>query len=169
MPQRQAIGDIVAATYELLLSESTMRDGAEELMSHPDRITDAELDTIGNVFARGLYGMDRAFSVGKITVVDSACREAMGDAYNEFVLRVRSLHSRFADITPATAPQLFPTFLDEFRSAAKQLNIAVANLVEVGQGRISPTQSLLNWSQRRGVKNRLLQRAVALREEIGAE
>ena len=120
-----------------------MRDGAEELARHPDRITDAELDAIGNVFARGLYGMDRAFSVGKIAVVDSVCREAMGNAYNESSCSsVQSLRSRHTDITPANAPQLFPVFLDDFRSAAKQLNVAVADLVEVSQGRISPTQSL---------------------------
>jgi hypothetical protein len=150
------------------VSESTMRDGAEELARHPDRITDAELDAIGNVFARGLYGMDRAFSVGKITLVDSVCREAMGYAYNEFVLNVQSLRSRYTDIAPSTAPQLFPAFLDDFRSATEQLNVAVADLVEVSQGRISPTQSWLNWWRRRGVRKRLLQRTAALRRELEA-
>ena len=108
--------------------------------------------------------MDRAFSVGKITVVDATCREAMGNAYNEFILRIRSLHAHYENITPADASVQLPLFFDEFQSAAKQLNRAVAGLVEKSQSRISPTQSGLNRWRRRGVKKRLDQRAHDLRQ-----
>ena len=165
-PQREAIGEIVAATHELLVAESTMRDGADALNRNPDQISDAELDAIGRIFARGLYGMDRAFSIGKITVVDASCREAMGAAYNEFILRVHALGSGLDEVTPQTAPDLMPTFLQEFHTRAKDLNVAVADLVEVAQGRISPTQSSWNWVRRKIVKRRLRRNAAVLRDEL---
>jgi hypothetical protein len=70
---------------------------------------------------------------------------------------------------PANAPELFPGFLEDFRSATSRLNVAVAHLVEVSQGRVSPTQSWLNWWRRRGVRKRLLEGAAKLQQELGVE
>jgi hypothetical protein len=166
-PQREAIGAIVASVHELLVSEAVMRAAAEKLASHPDDITDAEIDALSDEFGRGVYGMDRAFSVGKITVVDWKSREAMGDAYNSFILRVHALGACLGEVVPDNAPTLLPSFLDEFRTEAKKLNVQVANLVEVAQGRVSPTQSSLNWWRRHGVKKRLGARADALKQQLG--
>jgi hypothetical protein len=84
-------------------------------------------------------------------------------------LRVLSLRLHIVVISPANAPELFPGFLDDFRSAASRLNVAVAHLVEVSQGRVWPTQSWLNWWRRRGVRKRLLEGAAKLQQELGVE
>jgi hypothetical protein len=49
-----------------------------------------------------MLGVDRAFNVGRLTIVDAECFEAMGIAYNEFV-KVKDAFSDFGTLqqTPA--------------------------------------------------------------------
>ena len=89
-------------------------------------------------------GVEAAVNVGKLTIVDSVCREYMGWAYNTFILQVQSLRASFADVTADNATERMPAFVERYRSAVQQLNVAVADLVEASQNRISPTQTVLN-------------------------
>lgn len=154
-PQREAIAGIVTAVHELLVAESNHREAAESLLKVPDAVADADLEHTVNGFGRALYGVEAPFNIGKVTIVDSVCREFMGRAYNTFILRTRSVTASFDHVAPDNATELMPAFIEQYRSAAKELNVAVADLVEASQSRISPTQSWLNLWRRRGVRKRL--------------
>jgi hypothetical protein len=74
----------------------------------------------------------------------------MGWAYNTFILQVQSLRTSFAGVTADNATERMPAFVERYRSAVQRLNVAVADLVEASQNRISPTQTVLNrWRRRR--------------------
>ncbi|MDT5409505.1 MAG: hypothetical protein QOG14_1725, partial [Mycobacterium sp.] len=62
----------------------------------------------------------------------------------------------FRDVTPQDTPERMPASNDQHRSAAKGLNVGVADLVEASQDRICPMQFWLNWWRRRGVRRQLL-------------
>ena len=111
-------------------------------------------------------GVEAAFNVGKLTIVDSVCREYMGWAYNTFILQVQSLRASFADVTADNATERMPAFVERYRSAVQQLNVAVADLVEASQNRISPTQTVLNRWRRRRVRRRLQTHVEAATAEI---
>lgn len=165
-PQREAVAGIMTAVHELLVSESDHREAAETLVREPDQISDADLDAIINAFARAVYGVEAAFNVGKVTIVDSVCREYMGRAYNTFILHVHSLRSALGEILPDNAIDRMPDFIERYQAAVQQLNVAVTNLVEASQERISPTQSWPNQLRRRGVKKRLQQDAAAMQQKL---
>jgi hypothetical protein len=106
-PQREAIGGIIAATHELLLRETdfsqAMGDLANEAGGKSHRTySDRELDDVTSQLNRAMLGVDRAFNVGRLTIVDAECFEAMGIAYNEFV-KVKDAFSDFGTLqqTPA--------------------------------------------------------------------
>jgi hypothetical protein len=82
-PQRIAIGDIVAATHELTLHVHAFRDVCDEFTRRTEgrefrEISEAELNEVSNQTRRALLGVGRAFHVGRLTIVDAECFEAMG-------------------------------------------------------------------------------------------
>jgi hypothetical protein len=48
------------------------------------KISDAVLTELTNEANRALFGVGRAFHIGRLTVVDAECYEAMGAAFNNF-------------------------------------------------------------------------------------
>ena len=88
-PQRAAIAEIVEATYELTLRVFAFRDACEERARQGEgktfrRVSDAELEELTNQAQRALFGVGRAFHIGRMTVVDAECYEAMAAAFNNF-------------------------------------------------------------------------------------
>ena len=83
-PQRVAIGDIVAAVYELTLRVHAFRDLFEELARESREISGAELNEVSDQTNRAMLGVGRAFHVGRLTIVDAECFEAMREAFNTF-------------------------------------------------------------------------------------
>lgn len=156
-PQREAIGGIIAATHELLLAEGDFRDVIGELAKdgrgQPARqFNDDELDRVAKEFSRAILGIDRAFQVGRLTIVDATCYEKMGRAYNRFVQiknafgNIGSIEQTADNLEAATAR------INEF---ARQLNSDVADLVVASHKRVFPVQSVWNRYRRRDVAKRL--------------
>jgi hypothetical protein len=88
-PQRAAIAEIVEATYELTLRVFAFRDACEERARQSEdktfrRVSDAELEELTKQAQRALFGVGRAFHIGRMTVVDADCYEAMAAAFNNF-------------------------------------------------------------------------------------
>jgi hypothetical protein len=106
-PQREAIGGIIAATHELLLRETDFSQAMGDLANEAggNRIAHTQIanSTMSLASLTGqMLGVDRAFNVGRLTIVDAECFEAMGIAYNEFV-KVKDAFSDFGTLqqTPA--------------------------------------------------------------------
>jgi hypothetical protein len=165
-PQRQAIGDIIAATHELVLSEYDLREAVTELLDEaagrPHReLSDDHLAAVQGAMSRAVLGADRAFNVGRLTIVDATCFESMGVAYNEFV----QLKGAFGDMT-ASADNM-ARITAEIQRYTGQLNRHVADLVLASHRRVSPVQSLWNRGRRRAVRRRLEARYFEQRDPEG--
>jgi hypothetical protein len=107
------------------------------------------LEAVASGMNRALLGVDRAFQVGQLTIVDAPCYEAMADAYNEFL----GLKGAFGD-RPQSADDMARITADIDRYA-KQLDQRVDHLVLVAYQRVSPLQSVWNRVRRREVHRRL--------------
>jgi hypothetical protein len=155
-PQREAIGGIIAATHELLLAETDFRQAISELANDARgqlarKFTDEQLDTVTREFNRTALGVDRAFQVGRLTIVEAACYEKMGVAYNRFV----QIKNAFGDVLGNQTVDNLDVATSRMNDYARQLNRDVADLVLVSHTRVSPVQSVRNRFLRRGVRRRL--------------
>ena len=156
-PQRDAIDGIIAATHELLLRESDFRQAINDLANESEgkphrKYSDQDLDEVSNQLGRALLGIDKAFNVGRFTIVEADCYEAMGVAYNEF-MKIKDEFAGFEEMeqTPDNMRQV----TSKLAAYARQLNIDVADLVLAGQRRVSPVQSWRNKRRREEVRKRL--------------
>lgn len=151
-PQRVAIGDIVEATYELTLRIHAVRDVFEESATGLRDVPDAELNEVYSQMSRALFGVGRAFHIGRLTVVDAECYEAMGEAFNNFAMLQRDLQN-VADIEP-TADNMREK-VKSMVSRIRGLNEDVFALVQAGQKSLSPVQTWRNRRKRKDVRERL--------------
>jgi hypothetical protein len=155
-PQREAIGGIIAAMHELLLAEGDFREAIGELANDARgqpvrRFTDEQLGAVTREFNRTALGVDRAFQIGRLTIVEAACYEKMGVAYNRFV----QIKNAFDDVLANQTVDNLDVTTGRMNDYARQLNRDVADLVVVSHTRVSPVQSLRNRYLRRGVRRRL--------------
>lgn len=153
-PQREAIGGIIAATHELLLRESDLREALTELINQgrgqPHRkVSDEQLAAASNGINAAFLGVDRAFNTGRLAIVDAVCYEKMGVAYNEFV-RLKNAFGDWSENADNLA-----RLTAEVQRYAVQLNRHVADLVLAAHQRVSPVQGLWNRGRRRAVSRRL--------------
>jgi hypothetical protein len=153
-PQRIAIGDIVAATHELTLHVHAFRDVCEEFTRKTEgtefrEISEAELNEVSNQTRRALLGVGRAFHVGRLTIVDAECFEAMGDAFSNFA-KLQAVLQGVGESTPN--PDNIREKTASVVSFTEGLNRDVVALVDAGQERLSPVQSW--WNRRRRAKRR---------------
>ena len=156
-PQRVAIGDIVAATYELTLRVYAFRDVSEELVKESEgkefrKICDAELDEVSDQANRALLDVGRAFNVGRLTIVDAECYAAMGEAFNNFAKLQTALRG-VGELTPTANNMREKT--GSVVSFTEGLNREVVALVKAGQERLSPVQTWRNKRRREEVHKRL--------------
>lgn len=107
------------------------------------------LEAVASGMNRAVLGVDRAFRVGRLTIVDPRCYEAMAVAYNEFL----GLKGAFGD-RPESADDMARMTADIHRYA-KQLDGHVDDLVLVAYQRVSPVQSVWNRVRRREVRRSL--------------
>lgn len=135
-PQREALGGIIAATHELKVATS---DLFEVMGLTGSKRSDDAAATSLNTFLRALLGVEKAFAVGKITVVEAACYEQMMTAYNEY-----SALRRATNVGKLATPAGFTEFITRLKSEVDALDGEVVRLVGIGQDRLSPTQSWLN-------------------------
>jgi len=107
---------------------------------------------------------EKAFNVGRFTIVEAECYEAMGIAYNEFV----RIKDRLSDVeTMAQTPANIRRVVGELTKSVRELNTHVADLVLAGQRRVSPIQTWRNKRRRREVRTRLEEIYFKLSTESG--
>jgi hypothetical protein len=149
-PHREAISVIIVATHELLAREADFRHAMNDLANESEGKPGT--DQARNHLDRALLGLERAFNVGRITIVDSECFEAMGTAYNEFT-KINTCFAEFEHMEQT--PSNIGRVTGELAAHTSQLHKAVADLVVAGQRRVSPVQSWLNKRRRENVRKRL--------------
>jgi hypothetical protein len=156
-PQRRAIGDIITATHGLMMCELEKRTVMTELVekirqqAHSDAPGE-ELMAAEKAMGSAMLGVDRAFAIGMLTIVDAPCFEAMGAAYFEFQ-RLRG-----AIKTGATEKETLEEIEEYIRTIAghaTQFNKDVSALVRAAQDRVSPAETFWNRWRRRHARNRL--------------
>jgi hypothetical protein len=156
-PQRVAIGDIVAATYELTLRVYAFRNVTEELAKESEgkkfrKISGAEIHEVSDQANRAVLGVGRAFHVGRLTIVDAECYGAMGDAFNNFAKLQTALRG-VGELTPTADNMRAKT--TSVVSSTEVLNRDVVALVGAGQKHLSPVQTWRNKRRREEVHKRL--------------
>ena len=156
-PQRAAIAEIVEATYELTLRVFAFRDVCEERARQSEgktfrRVSDAELGDLTNQVKRALFGVGRAFQIGRMTVVDADCYEAMAAAFNNFS-KLQGALEGVAEMAP-TAPNMREKMASVVLFTGG-LNRGTVMLVKAGQKRLGPVQTWRNKWRREEVRQRL--------------
>ncbi|BBY88459.1 hypothetical protein MTOK_42410 [Mycolicibacterium tokaiense] len=163
-PQRAAIASIVAAVNDLVLRANDFQTFIDNSANQAEArrgsrktevrspYTDAEADLISGQVNRAIIGIDEAFAIGKLTVVDGLCYEAMVVAYKEFA----KVQEAFIDIdTVPRTPDSLRTVIKPFVDKAVQLRTNVRRLIDVGHRQLAPTQSLTQERELAAVKARL--------------
>lgn len=146
-PQRHAIGDIVAATHQLLVAEGDLRRLAVDLrkqqigQAHMP-VTLERQSTVNRDIAVALLGINRSFQAGKLAVVDPDCFEAMVVGYSEWVRATNAIE----EVTESGLDRL-ASLSNVLHEAVDQLDRKVVELVNVSQDRVTPKQGL--WSKRK--------------------
>ncbi|OBI26533.1 hypothetical protein [Mycobacterium sp. E2238] len=167
-PQREAIANILEATYELTLRIQTMRDVFEELAKQREgkpyrEISDAELDDVATQANRAVLGVGHAFNVGRLTIVDADCYEAMGEAFNNFTGVEKALKG-VGEMEPT--PDNMRQKLTDMMSFVRGLNEDVFKLVKAGQQHLSPVQTWRNRRKRAEVRKRLEEKYFQPRQDV---
>jgi hypothetical protein len=162
-PQRQAIGDIITATHELMVRELEMRTGLTELV---ECIRQDELPSeqaLGAPVAMGKATLDaeRAFEIGTLTIVDAPCWEAMGAAYIELTRLRAAMHAR-ADAPDMQTPEEIETYVERIRVLSEQFSESVLTLVRTATERVTPAETIGNRRRRRDARQRLGERYAQL-------
>ncbi|KLI07909.1 hypothetical protein ACT17_02845 [Mycolicibacterium conceptionense] len=156
-PQRAAVGEISAATYELTLRMFAFRDVCENLVNQHEgklhrQIPDEQEEETATQAQRALLGVGQAFQTGRLAVVDAECYEAMGAAFHNFN-KVGEALSGVAELTP-TAENMREK-LAALMSFVRDLNRDVVALVKAGQTQLSPVQTWANKRRRKAAQTRL--------------
>lgn len=170
-PQRQGISEILTATHAFMMCELEKRTRMMEMVEQIRRVPQQEdlgvpgeqleagMRAMGekvmaaeNAMSSALLGVERAFAVGTLTVVDPPCWEAMGAAYFQF----DQLRSAIKDgATEKETLEEVEQYIGTIAGHASQLNRAVSALVRAAQYRVSPAGPFLTPWRRRRAKRRL--------------
>ncbi len=162
-PQRQAMGDIVAATHALMLHELESRTTQTEMIQHirQDVLPSGQL--VGQLWAaaaalgRATLDAERALQIGRLTIVDAPCWEAMGAAYVALNSLRRAMAARVG-APEMRSPEEIDQYVENIRVLANQYNQSVLALVIAAADRISPAETICNRRRRRAARRRLGER-----------
>jgi hypothetical protein len=110
------------------------------------------LDKLGDQPNRALFAIGAAFNVGRITVVDAECYEAMRKAFNNFAQLQKELKG-VGEVEPI-ATNLRPR-VASMRKYTADLNKGIFSLVKAAQEHLSPVQTWRNKRKRIEVRKRL--------------
>jgi hypothetical protein len=156
-PQRTAIGEISAATYELTMRMMAFRAVCENLCDQYEgkpfrKIPDAEEEVTNRQAQRALFGAGQAFQTGRLAIVDAECYEAMGEAFQNFH-NVRGALVGVAELTP-TSENMREKVAD-LQAFTLQLNRDIVALVQAGQRQLAPVETWRNKRRRIAAQKRL--------------
>jgi hypothetical protein len=91
-----------------------------------------------NTFLRRLPGLDEQFSIGRLTVVDGPIRDKMLTAYVRYS-ELRKLANK-----PEVATQAgFGEFTRQMNDTSNDLDVLLAELVDLAEKRLSPSRPML--------------------------
>jgi hypothetical protein len=171
-PQRDAIGEIIVATHAFMMRELEMRTSMAEMVEQIRQISQQEnFDAPGEqlkaaMLAMGeqlmaamaamgsaMLGVDRAFHIGTLTIIDAPCWEAMGAAYFEFH-KIRSVMKAGAATEMQTVEEV-DQYIEAIAGHATQFNKGVSALVRAANDRVSPADTRWNRWRRRRARHRL--------------
>ncbi|WP_156767125.1 hypothetical protein [Mycobacterium sp. E796] len=152
-PQRRAIGDIIAATNEMQLRADEIADLLDPAEVPNTKEQEAFVMSAFKAFIAAKLNLDRAFQIGKLTIADAECYEAMIVAYNEFV-RLGDEFKRYSAAAEKDEED-HAHLLSEIRRYHSQLGDHVDDLVDLGHRRLSLKQSVWNRRKRARVSRRL--------------
>jgi len=162
-PQRQAIGDIVAATHQLMLRELESRTIQTEIIQHirQDALPSGQL--VGQLWAtaaalgKATLDAERALQIARLTIVDAPCWEAMGAAYVALNSLRRTMAAR-VDAPDMQSPEEIEHYVEGIRVLADRYNESVLVLVIAAADRISQAETICNRRRRRAARRRLGER-----------
>ncbi|MUM17776.1 hypothetical protein FZI91_14715 [Mycobacterium sp. CBMA271] len=166
-PQRQAIGDLLATTHDLMLRELESRMVQIELVQHirqdlpPGEHLAAKLITATTALGKATLDVERSFAIGRLTIIDAPCWEAMGVAYIALT-RLRTTMAVRADAPDMETVEQLESYVEEIRSLAEQLSQSVLALIVAAADRMSPAETLKNRRRRRQSRQRLTAHASEL-------
>ncbi len=162
-PQRQAIGDIVAATHELMLRELESRTAQTEMIQHIRQGALPIGQLVGQLWAtaaalgRATLDAERALQIGRLTIVDAPCWEAMGAAYVALNKLRRAMAAK-VDAPDMQSPDEIACYVEDTRVLANEYNEGVLALVIAAADRLSPAETMHNRRLRRAARRRLGER-----------
>ncbi|SLD66875.1 Uncharacterised protein [Mycobacteroides abscessus subsp. abscessus] len=170
-PQRQAIGDIVASTHELMLRELESRTTQTEMIQHirQDVLPSAQL--VGQLWAtaaalgKATLDADRALQIGRLTIVDAPCWEAMWVAYVALSSLRQAMAAR-VDAPDMRSADEIVRYVEDIRVLADRYNESVLALVVAAADRVSPAETVWNRRRRRAARRRLGERFVSATEAL---
>lgn len=162
-PQRRAIGDIVASTHELMLRELESRTTQAQMIQHVRRDVLPSGQLVGQLWAtaaalgKATLDAERALQIGRLTIVDAPCWEAMGAAYIALNRLRRTMAAR-VDAPDTQSPEEIEHYVEGIRVLADQCNESVLALVIAAADRLSPAETVWNRRRRRAARRRLGER-----------
>lgn len=159
-PQRQAVSEILAANFQFQARELELRIEQLELFDRIMSLQQGIIDTSGpgpspaaKAAATAGHTLNHALAIGRLTIVDAPCWEALGAATFEFE-RLRSLKVNAPGFRQAEDVR---AHYNSLARHATQLNSAVSALVVAGADRLSPAETLINPWRRLLGRRRLKQ------------
>jgi hypothetical protein len=138
-PQRAAIGGLLAAANQLKVSISA----AVEYSGMSERQTSDEgtLEVL-NTFFRELFGLDEAFEIAFLTVVDGPCYDQLVAAEKPLQALRKAANNPLVSRTDTAAG--FARFIVQLGTASDNLDDDLGYLVELAQRRLRPSRRLLS-------------------------
>ena len=163
-PQRQAIADIVAATHEFMSCEleqrTLMHDLVRQIRETRPLVTAEQSDAAMKASGRALLGVERAFQVGRLTIVDAPCWKAMGIAYVDLSQLSTALSASMPELE---MPEHFEGYIERRKAFAENFNQSVLAIVIAAADRLAPAESRWNWFRRRSARRQVGQHHEQLR------
>lgn len=163
-PQRQAIADIVAATHEYMSCEleqrMLMQDLVRQIRENRPLVTAEQSDAAMKASGRALLAVERAFQVGRLTIIDAPCWKATGIAYVDFSQLSTALGASKPELE---MPEQFEGYIDRRMVLAENFNRSVLAVVIAAADRLAPAETRWNWFRRRGARRQVGQHHKRLR------
>jgi hypothetical protein len=138
-PQRAAIGALLAAANELKVSITAAIDHSG--MTDRQTSDDAALE-VQNTFLRDLFGLDEAFEIAFLTVVDGPCYDQLVAAEKPYQ-GLRKIANSPA-FSRTDTPAGFAAFMMKLSTASDNLDNDLGYLVELAQERLSLSRRLMS-------------------------
>ena len=158
-PQRQALGEIITATYALMMRELDQRMAMTDLVNQIRQEKHAEvpaerLRAVTQDMGSAFLDVERAFRIGALTIMDAPCWEAMGRAYFKFHQLRSALSSGGAAAEMQTVEEI-EQYIRVIQSHTREFGKSVDALTPAANDRLSSAETMRNRWRRRTARRRL--------------